>query len=58
MIKIALWNFEDNGVLGMQSTHLFPSLPGAPWPGVVVPDSVPIYGSTKTKLYTYAKLNC
>ena len=27
------------------------------WPGVIAPDYCPIYGSNRTKLYTYAKLN-
>ena len=40
---------------GMQNTSLLPSLPGFLWPGVVAPDRV--YGSNRTKLCTYAKMN-
>ena len=34
----------------MQSTPLWPLLPGPLWPRVVAPDKVPIYGLNKTKL--------
>ena len=43
---------------GMQSTPSFPLLPAPLWPGVVVPDKGLIYGLDRTKLCTYAKLNC
>ena len=33
---------------GMRSTPLLPSLPGPLWPGVVVPNEVPIYGLNRT----------
>ena len=42
---------------GMPSTPSLPSLPGPLWPGVVVPDKCPIYGTNRIKLRTYAKLN-
>ena len=42
----------------MWSTPLLPSLPGPLWPGAVAPDKGPIYGSNRTKLRSYAKLNC
>ena len=42
---------------GMQSTPSMLSLQGAHWPGVVAPDSS-IYALNRTKLCTYAKLNC
>ena len=41
----------------MQGTPSLPSLPG-PLPVVVAPDRGGIYGWSKTKLSTYAKLNC
>ena len=50
MVEMELW--------GMQSTPLWPSLPGSLWPRVVAPDKGPIYGLNRTKLHTYAKLNC
>ena len=55
---------------GVRSTPLLPPLPGPIWPGVVAPDTGPIYGFNRNKLcflhYTdfsfklciYAKLNC
>ena len=43
---------------GMQSTPSLLSLPGPLWPGVVAPNKGPTNGSNKTKLCTYAKLNC
>ena len=58
------------GFWGMRSTPPLPSLPGPLWPGVVVPDKGPIYGSNGTiawfreftlfafKLSIYAKQNC
>ena len=42
----------------MQSTSLLPSLPGFLWLGAVALDKGPIHGSNRTKLRTYAKLNC
>ena len=42
---------------GMWSTPSFPSLPGRLWPWVVAPDKGPIYGSNRTKLCCYTKLN-
>ena len=42
---------------GMQSTPSLPSLPGPLWPEVVAPDKGPIYGSNRTEMRTYAKLN-
>ena len=41
---------------GMRSTLSLTSLPGLLWPGVAAPDRV-IYGSNRTKLRTYTKLN-
>ena len=44
---------------GMCSTLLLPSLPGPLWLGVVASDRVfPMYGSNRSKLCTYAELNC
>ena len=43
------------GLWGMRSILSLPLLPGPLWPRVVAPD---IYGLNKTKLHTYAKLNC
>ena len=43
---------------GMWSTTLLPSIPGPLWPGVGAPDKGPLYGLNRTKLCTYAKLNC
>ena len=43
---------------GMRNASLLPSLPDPLWPGVVAPDKGPIYGSNRTKLRTYAKMNC
>ena len=43
---------------GMWSTPSLALLPCQLWPGVVAPDKAPVYGSNKTKLCTYAKLNC
>ena len=43
---------------GMQSTPSLPLLPGTLWPRVVAPDKGPIYGLNRTKLHSYAKLNC
>ena len=43
---------------GMQTTPSLPSLPGPFWPGMVAPDKGPIYRLNRTKLHTYAKLNC
>ena len=40
----------------MRTTPLLPSLPSPLWPGVEVSDRVPIYGSNRTKLRSYAKL--
>ena len=45
------------GFWGMRGTSLLPSLPDLLWHGVVTPDS-PIYGPNRTKLCTYANLNC
>ena len=45
-------------VWGMRSTLSLLSLSGPLWPGVVGPDKGPIYGLSRTKLHTYAKLNC
>ena len=42
----------------MQSTPLLPSLSGQLWPTVVAPDRVLIYGSNRTKLCIFAKLDC
>ena len=42
----------------MQKTPSLPSLPGSLRPGVVESDKDPIYGLNRTKLHTYAKLNC
>ena len=47
-IMLELW--------GMQSTLSLPSHPGPLWPGVVEPDRV--LESNRTKLSTYAKINC
>ena len=44
-------------LLGMQSTHSLPSLPGSLWPGVVAPDRV-LSMRNRIKLHSYAKLNC
>ena len=41
---------------GMRSTPSLPSLPGPLWPGVVWYG--PIHGLNRTKLHTYAVLNC
>ena len=41
----------------MQSAPSLPSLPGLLWPGVEAADRVHIYGSNRTKLWAYAKLN-
>ena len=43
---------------GMQSTPSLPSLLGPLWPRVVAPDKGPINGLNRTRLCTYAKLNC
>ena len=42
---------------GIWSTLSLPSLPGPLWPRVVAPDRVR-FMSNRTKLHTYAKLNC
>ena len=42
----------------MRSTPLLPLLPDPLWPGVVAPDKGPINGSNRTKLWTFAELNC
>ena len=47
----------------MQHTPFLPSLPGPLWPGVVVPDKVPIYGLNRTKQWLFdftdfLHLNC
>ena len=46
------------GLWEMQSTLSLPSLPGQLRPGMVAPDKGPVYGLNRTKLITYAKLNC
>ena len=43
---------------GMQSALSLPLLPDPLWPGRVAPDKSPIYVLNRTKLHTYAKLNC
>ena len=43
---------------GMQSTPSLPLLLGEFWHGMVAPDKGPTYGLDRTKLHTYAKLNC
>ena len=43
---------------GMQSTPSMPSLPGPIWPRVVAYDKSCIYALNRTKLCTYAELNC
>ena len=43
---------------GMRSIPSLPLLPGTIWPVVVAPDQDLIYGLTRSKLCTYAKLNC
>ena len=45
------------GLWGMQSTPSLPLLPSPLWPGMVVSDRT-LYGLNRTKLHTYAKLNC
>ena len=50
MLKTKIWE--------MQSTPSLPLLSGLLWLGMVAPDKVPIYGLNRTKLHTYAKLNC
>ena len=45
-------------LLGIWSTPSLPLVPGPFWPGVVAPNKDPIYGLNRTKLHTYAKLNC
>ena len=42
----------------MWKTPSLPLLPGPLWPGMVTLDNGPIYGLNRTKLHTYAKLNC
>ena len=42
----------------MRSTPSLPSIPGPLSLGVLASGKVPIYESNKTKLCTYAKLNC
>ena len=43
---------------GMRGTPSLPSLPGPLWLGMVTPDKGLIYGLNRTRLHTYAKLNC
>ena len=43
---------------GMQSNPSLASLLGPLWPGMVAPDKGPINGLNRTKLHTYAELNC
>ena len=43
---------------GMQSNLSLPLIPGPHWPGMVAPDRVLSMDQIKTKLCTYAKLNC
>ena len=43
---------------GMRSSPSLPSVSGLLWPGVGALDKGPIYGLNRTKLHTYAKLNC
>ena len=47
---------------GMRSTPSLPSFRSPLWSGVVAPDRIlymgPMYGSNRTKLRTYVKLNC
>ena len=43
---------------GMQSTTSLSLLPGPLCPGMVAPDKGSIYGLIRTKLLTFAKLNC
>ena len=49
---------SDGEVPVMRSTPSLPLLPGPLWPGVVASDKGLIYGSNRTKLHTYAKLDC
>ena len=45
-------------IWGMWSTRLSPLLPGPLWSGMAAPDRVLSMGQNRSKLRTYANLNC